>query len=158
MSVQPLIEVLKKLLQLHKSLYQISLEKTEAIKKGNIEALNALIKNEQKHITAIQMMDKERTIHISRLFPELNEPTLSECLPRFEQSIREELASIQQELIGKLDELKAVNELNRELLEQSLQYVRLNLDLLMPDELTNYSKGHEQEASLPQVSFFDSKA
>ena len=60
MFVQPLIDILEKLLQLHKSLYQLSLEKTEVLKKGDIDALNLIIKNEKTHINAIQVIEKER--------------------------------------------------------------------------------------------------
>ena len=158
MSVQPLIEVLKKLVQLHKSLYQLSLEKTEAIKTGKIDVLNSLIKNEQKHITAINMMEKQRITIITKFFPDQKEPTLAECMQQMEPTDRDLLTSIQKDLVETIEELKAVNALNQELLEQSLQYVRLNLDLLMPDELPNYKGKPEEEALLPQFSFFDSKA
>ena len=158
MFVQPLIDILEKQLHLHKSLYQLSLEKTEVLKKGDIDALNLIIKNEKTHINAIQVIEKERKEWMSKWFPEREEMTLADCLPHFDQSDREKITSIQQELIVELDQLKAVNGLNRELLEQSLQFASLNLELLLPKELSNYTKENDEEDPLPHYSLFDSKA
>lgn len=158
LSAQPLIEILEKLLKLHKSLYQIALEKTEVIKKGDIEALNLLMKNEQTHINAITMIDKEREKILSKLLPDREETTLTDCLPLFPESDKDKLASLQKKLTNQLDQLKSVNGLNQELLEQSLQYVYFNLDLFLPNDLENYSKDNDEEPPLPNLSLFDSKA
>jgi len=155
---EPLIEILEKLLKLHKSLRQLGIEKTNVIKQGKVEELQALMKNERSHISAIQMVEKERQKMISELIPDKEEATLAQCLPLFEPSDREKISAIQQELIVELVELQAVNGLNQELLEQSLQWVHLNLDLLLPDDQPNYKKEHHEEDSLPQISLFDSKA
>lgn len=149
---------MEKQLHLHKSLYQLSLEKTEVLKKGDIDALNLIIKNEKTHINAIQVMEKERKEWMSKWFPEREEMILADCLPHFDQADREKITSIQHELIVELDQLKAVNGLNRELLEQSLQYTSLNLELLLPKELSNYTKENDEEDPLPHYSLFDSKA
>lgn len=158
MQTEPLIEVLEKLLKLHISLHQLGMEKTNVIKKGKVEELQALMKNERSHISAIQIVEKERKKLIAELIPDKVEPTLAQCLPLFEPSDREKISAIQQELLVELAELKAVNSLNQELLEQSLQWVNLNLDLLLPDDQPNYKKAHHEEDSLPQISLFDSKA
>ena len=80
---------MEKQLHLHKSLYQLSLEKTEVLKKGDIDALNLIIKNEKTHINAIQVIEKERKEWMSKWFPEREEMTLADCLPHFDQSDRE---------------------------------------------------------------------
>ena len=149
---------MEKQLHLHKSLYQLSLEKTEVLKRGDIDALNLIIKNEKIHINAIQVIEKERKKWMTKCFPERKEMTLADCLPHFAQTDREKVTSIQQDLIVELDQLKAVNGLNRELLEQSLQFASLNLELLLPKELSNYTKENDEEDPMPQYSLFDSKA
>ena len=149
---------MEKQLHLHKSLYQLSLEKTEVLKKGDIDALNLIIKNEKTHINVIQVIEKERKEWMSKWFPEREEMTLADCLPHFDQADREKITSIQHELIVELDQLKVVNGLNRELLEHSLQFASLNLELLLPKELSNYTKENDEEDPLPHYSLFDSKA
>lgn len=153
---QPLFKILDKLLKLHKSLYQIATEKTEVLKKGDLEALNTLMKNEQSHISAIQMVEKERVKLMQELLPGKKEATLQECLTLFERNEREELEALQEGLTHQLLKLKTVNDLNQQLLEQSLQLVSLNLDLLVPNNPANYSK--DEEDDMPNLSIFDSKA
>ena len=57
-----------------------------------------------------------------------------------------------------LRELKDINELNQQLIQQSLQFVNLQLDLLLPNELDNYSKEQAGQEPMPKLSLFDSKA
>jgi hypothetical protein len=149
---------LEKQLQLHKSLYQLSLEKTEVLKKGDIDAIILIIKNEKTHINAIQVIEKERKEWMSKWFPDREKMALADCLPHFDQSDREKITSIHQEFVVELDQLKVANGLNRELLEQSLQFASLNLELLLPKELSNYTKENDEEDPMPQYSLFDSKA
>ena len=78
---------MEKLLKLHKSFLQLSKEKTDILKKGDMDALQLLIRNEQKHISAISMMDKERQKVVVGLFPDQPNLTITECIPHLE-SIR----------------------------------------------------------------------
>lgn len=152
----PLMKILEKLLKLHKSLYQIAVEKTEVIKKGDLDALQTLLKNEQSHISAIQMVEKERGKMIAEMLPDHLNPTLNDCIPFFESDEKAKVMTLQGELVDLLTELKSVNELNQQLLEQSLQFVSLNIDLLLPNNPTNYSKEEVEEG--PELHLFDSKA
>lgn len=158
MSAQPLIEILEKLLKLHKSLHGLALEKTEIIKKGNLDELNSLINREKKHITAIEKMEKDRASIVAKLLPDQATATLKDCLSIFEKTERERLQELREELIFKINELRNVNSLNQDLLQLSQQFVELNLDLLLPRDLPNYSKTSEDEQPLTNVSIFDSKA
>ncbi|SID91741.1 FlgN protein [Mycobacteroides abscessus subsp. abscessus] len=45
-----------------------------------------------------------------------------------------EIVELQQALIDQLKDLKEINELNQELIHLSMQYVTMNLDLLMPND------------------------
>ena len=60
-SAQELTNIMEKLLKLHQSFLQLSKEKTDILKKGDMDALQSLLRNEQKHISAISIIDKERT-------------------------------------------------------------------------------------------------
>ena len=51
-----------------------------------------------------------------------------------------------------------INGLNQQLIQQSLQFVNLQLDLLLPNELDNYSKEQDGQEPMPKLSLFDSKA
>ena len=78
---------MEKLLKLHQSFLQLSKEKTDILKKGDMDALQSLLRNEQKHISAISIIDKERQKTVAGLFPGQPNLTITECIPQLE-SIR----------------------------------------------------------------------
>ena len=115
-----------------------------------MDALQLLLRNEQKHISAISIIDKERQKTVAGLFPDQPNLTITECIPQLEiSSEQESIVAIQEQLMQVLRELKDINELNQQLIQQSLQFVNLQLDLLLPNELDNYSK--EQAGQEPYV-------
>ncbi len=136
MTQQSIKTILGQQIKLHKSLLELTKRKTAVIKENDIEQLNQLIKDEQKHIQAIGALEtKRQQLH-----------TNENC-----QSEKEELLQV-------IIELKSVNELNQDLLTQSMQLVSLNLDLLMPQpDSFNYSK-EDSEDDQPVRSMFDSQA
>ncbi|OXT16875.1 hypothetical protein B9K06_12865 [Bacillus sp. OG2] len=158
MSVHPLTLVLQKQLKLHKSLYGLGLEKTDILKEGSLEGLNELLKKEQKHLTAIGQLEKERAQIVSSIVPDAEQAVLNDCLPLMPEKDRVEIAELQQALTDQLKDLKEINELNQELIHLSMQYVTMNLDLLMPNDMDNYKKQQDGEDTAPSISLFDSKA
>ena len=158
MSAQELTNVMEKLLKLHHSFLQLSKEKTDILKKGDMDALQSLLRNEQKHISAISIIDKERQKIVTGLFPGQPNLTITECIPHLESTEQESIVAIQDQLMQVLRELKDINELNQQLIQQSLQFVNLQLDLLLPNELDNYSKEQAGQEPMPKLSLFDSKA
>jgi hypothetical protein len=158
MRAQPLIDILEKVLKLHKSLFQLALEKTEVIKSGDVETLTSMMNNEKKHISAIQAIEKERIKLIANILPQHENPTLKDCVTQFDQTEQEKVTILQDQLLIKLSQLKERNELNQELLEQSLRFVELNLDLLLPNDINNYSNKNEDETPISKINLFDSKA
>ena len=149
---------MEKLLKLHQSFLQLSKEKTDILKKGDMDALQLLLRNEQKHISAISIIDKERQKIVAGLFPGQPNLTITECIPHLESTEQESIVAIQDQLMQVLRELKDINELNQQLIQQSLQFVNLQLDLLLPNELDNYSKEQAGQEPMSKLSLFDSKA
>ncbi|MDZ5711475.1 flagellar protein FlgN [Jeotgalibacillus haloalkalitolerans] len=136
MTQQSIKSILHQQLKLHKSLLELAKQKTAVIKENNLDQLNQLIKDEQKHIQAISALETKRQ--------QLN--TL------------EDLQAEKGELLHVIIELKSVNELNQDLLTQSMQLVSLNLDMLMPQpDSINYSK-EDSDDDQPVRSMFDSQA
>jgi FlgN protein len=157
-SAQELTNIMEKLLKLHHSFLQLSKEKTDILKKGDMDALQLLLRNEQKHISAISIIDKERQKTVAGLFPGQPNLTITECIPQLDASEQEKIVTVQEQLIVILEELKDLNQLNQQLIQQSLQFVNLQLDLLLPNELDNYSKEQAGQEPMPKLSIFDSKA
>ncbi|OCA89019.1 flagellar protein FlgN [Pseudobacillus wudalianchiensis] len=159
MSVQSLIETLGKMLQLQKSLFEIANQKTDIIKKGNIEALNQMMKDEQTHLAAIEMLEKVQKKVAIEIIRSEEKQSISECLQFADDAEKMKLKELQEELLNQVTALKEVNSLNQLLLEQSLQFVTLNLDLVLPVEDSSvYTKEMEDDPVMPARSLFDSKA
>jgi hypothetical protein len=158
-----LLNVLEKMVKLQKSLYQIALNKTDVLKADDIEALGQLMKDELKHIKAIEMVNGEREQIQRRLAIELSlSPatiTISDLLQSSILKDKESLKRLQLELVEQTKSLKEINEFNQQLLQQSLNFVNLNLDLVLgQQESSNYTGNSSDEEENTNRSLFDSKA
>lgn len=165
MSAKKLLEALEKLVTLHKSLYELATQKTEVIKEGDIDSLNSIIKDEQKHITAILKIEKEREQEVYKIVSghaiEGEAPTLTDCLNIVDEQDREQLQRVQQQLFSELSKIKELNQLNQQLIHQSLQFVNLSLDLFQPQQqVINYQRPDQPKKKSAETRFsaFDSKA
>lgn len=160
MSSQTLIEAMETLLDLHQQLLAMTIEKTEVLQKNDIETLSKMIREEQKVLTAIQVAEQKRE-KASLLITNQKEATVSDILKELEDAQQERLSELQIALIQVLGELQEANVLNQQLLQYSLQFVNMNLDLLTPEqELPNYTKeqGTANPYSEQKRSMFDSQA
>lgn len=142
-----LINILEKLVKLHKSLYVIAGNKTEVIKKGDIEPLQQIMKDEQAHIMSIQKLEAARQNTVKKLVPELLQPSLADCMERLNQEEAKTVAETADQLKAIIMELKEANTLNQQLLQQSLQFVNVSLNLLKPtNKSINYGKALRGDA------------
>jgi hypothetical protein len=158
-----LLTILEKMVKLQKSLYQIALKKTDILKADDIEALGQLMKDELKHIKAIEMVNREREQIQRQLANELSlRPsaiTISDLLQSSMLKDKESLRRVQLELVEQTQGLKEVNEFNQQLLQQSLNFVNLNLDLVFGQQDSgNYTEDTSNEDEQSNRSLFDSKA
>ncbi|RCW74729.1 flagellar protein FlgN [Saliterribacillus persicus] len=165
MSVQTIVSFLDKLTQLHESLLEISHLKTEKLKAGEIDSLQELIKQEQKHVQAINQVELKRIEAVEgwakshQLNP--NEMTVSMMIEsHVEGTEKDKLEKVTLKLAEVLVTLRAQEELNRQLTEQSLQFVRFSIDMIQPS-IKNINYGNTKKSATDQStnrSVFDSKA
>ena len=164
MSANPIITELTKLLTLQEDLYDKSKEKTEVVKVGDVEGLKSLINEERKLMTSIAAVQKafldqsQRFLHHHGISMET--PTLSDCIGRANDQERQVLTTLQNQIVNKAQQVKKQNELNQQLLKQSLAFVQMSLDLLSPDMGSyNYERtGQNHSYEQPGRSLFDSNA
>lgn len=161
MVVEKLIQTLDKLLQLHQNLYQVALQKTDYLKQNKVEELKELLKKEQMFVQAIKQIETERIQLSAEFLNREHELTLSACIEKAEGEQKGEFEQIASGFSETMDKLKAVNQLNRELTHQALQFVSISLDMLMPQEnITNYQRPDVSNAPTDKLrrSLFDSQA
>jgi flagellar biosynthesis/type III secretory pathway chaperone len=164
MSASALVATLEKLYKLNKSLFDLSIRKTDVIKGGDIEGLDHLLKDEQKHIAAINMVDNERqrvSADYLKTLDLLTEepPTISQCIEYSPPGDQTVLREWQIKLTDLVSQLKERNELNQKLIYQSLQFVNMNLSAMQPqDQQSTYARPNGEKKAPVQRSIFDSQA
>ncbi|WP_328211819.1 flagellar protein FlgN [Brevibacillus centrosporus] len=145
--MEMLYELLDNLIQLHKAMYTLSTHKKDVLIKGNVDELVAITRQEQKLIKGVTAAETARLNVVRELTAEkgftLQEGTLAELI-KLTTSAEEKtrLTTCRNELSRIVYELRDANELNQQLLKQSLSFVNANLDLLLdtPEEDFIYRK------------------
>ncbi|WML46885.1 flagellar protein FlgN [Neobacillus sp. PS3-34] len=134
-----LLAAMGKLLKLHRSLRELADKKTDIVKKGDMDALTQLLKEEQAHITAISKLESERQNLAAAIVPAVDKPSVSDCLTVLHGEEKIMLEQMRSELVEIVFQIQQKNELNQQLIYQSLQFVNLSLDLIAPQpEEFNY--------------------
>lgn len=158
MSEGTIIDALTKLVKLHKSLQSITERKTESIVNNDMEALSTLLKEEQLHMKAVRTMEVQIKSAITTATGNDN-ATVSDYLETLEEDNQQVIERLQHDLIQTIGKLKEQNDLNQALLEESLAFVQVSMDLLTPDpESYNYGGNEDDEHLSVGRSAFDSKA
>lgn len=163
MTIQKIVEHLEKLNQLNESLLAISKQKTDFVKKSQIDEFNELLMKERKHAQAIDQVEAKRVALTEQWFhehaPNAEEQTISHLIELTDdEEMKKKLEEIFEKLVMNLALLKQQEQLNRELIEQSLQFINLSLEMYEPQSKNiNYNQSNKSEQR-QQTSMFDSKA
>ncbi|WP_188454139.1 flagellar protein FlgN [Virgibacillus oceani] len=162
MSVQPIIQSLEKLVTLHESLLNVSQQKTQVMKEGSVEKLQPLLIKERKHVQALEQAEAKRQQDVDKWFAEQqisNEhATITAMLEVLaNENERDELEKITVSLTEVITKLKGQEQLNQALINQSMQFVQLSLDMLNPS-IKNMNYGKKEDTDTIKRSVFDSKA
>lgn len=128
-----------------------------------MEQLSKLLMKERKYIQEVGQVEQEREKIVEQVFQNLNinheEKTVTVILEHIERiDDKQKLEKAVTELLEIIIELRRSEKLNRDLIEQSMQFVQLSLDLLQPsDRNINYQKETKNQSHIKR-SVFDSKA
>ncbi|WP_163099302.1 flagellar protein FlgN [Peribacillus alkalitolerans] len=165
MSTDRIIHAMTKLNKLHRSLNELAIQKSDIVKAGDMEALNRMLQEEQKHVKAIETVEKERVVAATEFLESKGqhsiEPTVSNCLLYMDESTQHLLEVLKNQLLDEISSLKEWNELNQQLIYQSLQFVNVTLDMLRPQPVQNLNYERPQHMKANSNGFkgsFDSKA
>lgn len=160
MSSEVLISSMEKLIKLHKSLYELAVRKTDIVAQGDLDALNQLVADENKHVSAINKIEKERSSIVAEIVPNIENATITDCLEQMSEQDKLQIQKSRDELLNILAELKNRNTLNQQLIRQSLQFVNMNISLLIPQpENFNYGPpANTTKKAGAQHGLFNSKA
>lgn len=163
-TIDAVINVMNETINVHRKVLELSKEKTEYIKTGDMEQLSKILVKERKHVQEMEQIEQKREKIVEQTFnhfniPDEKEKTVSVLLDHVvHPEEKQRLETVVTELLEVIIELRRSEQLNRELLEQSMQFVQLSLELLQPSERKiNYQKNDKNQVRSNR-SVFDSKA
>ncbi|WP_040952406.1 flagellar protein FlgN [Gorillibacterium massiliense] len=166
MTTQALVTCLEELIGLHESLWQLARDKTDVLVRNQVDELNRLVNKETQSIRKIAEWESKRKEAVAdflkqkgfRPDPAITMTELSKLVSDREEKRRlQELQGALQDIAARI---QATNERNKRLIEHSLEFVELSLDLLTAPEADEmvYQDPRSSQQSGKRVVRFDTKA
>lgn len=132
--VSSVIEILGNEYDYYKDMLELSKSKKKIIVEGKVAELDKMVKLEQNMIFNIGQLERKREEAVARLCKdmELNSgiTNISELMQVLQPEHKKQLEDMQLKLRGILSELKTINDINGQLIEQSLEYIDYSINLL----------------------------
>ena len=148
---------------MHERLLDCSKEKTEVIKEGSAEKLQALLAKEHQLIRLLEQTEQKRQELVENWFSQQRLPKTKNdhykyvrIIHRSDPELATKLESLTVDLTEKITELKNQEQLNRALIEQSMMFIQMSLNLLSPT-IDQYNYG-QLDNKVVDRSVFDSRA
>lgn len=167
MIMNMLYELLENLQNLHQALFTLAVEKKDVLIKGSTDGLIRTMQQEQKLVKAIEAVETARVQCMEKLLTERHYPvsvkTLDDLI-KITTSADEKsrLSTLREELLRIVTELRSANELNQQLLQQSLSFVEMSLDFITepPEDDYIYRKpnGHSSTGYANHNFYLNKKA
>ncbi|UJF33230.1 flagellar protein FlgN [Paenibacillus hexagrammi] len=166
MSIESVISIMREQIDLHDSLLTLGHQKKAVLINNEVALLNQIVLKESKLIKQIEALEKQRMMEISSFLlsrgfnpnPKITITDLIRVVFKAEDKVK--LQEHQRELFGKIQELQKVNELNQQMIRQSLSFIDYSLNVLVGDQGDEllYSNPMHQQSQLKRNGYFDTKA
>lgn len=164
--MEAILQALDRQIDVHRALLKLSRQKRDAIVHNRIDELSRITGNENKLIKLAEELEAARIEAVNAYMRSkqlyvtaaITVSTLIRFVVRLED--KEALTKRQQELVRLIEELRRENDLNRQLIQQSLAFIQYSLDLLVvPDDQDAVYRNPSQSVSTAARStLFDTKA
>jgi flagellar biosynthesis/type III secretory pathway chaperone len=131
--INAIIDILRSEHGYYNDLVELSRSKKDIIIEGKVAELDKIVKLEQNMIFSIGQLEKEREDEVAKLCKALDmnssQLTVSELAKVLKPELKNKLEDIQDKLKKTFSELKAANDVNGQLIEQSLEYIDYSINL-----------------------------
>ena len=162
--IYDLVDVLEAQKECYEGLIILATYKTEAVAQKKLEVLSQVVEREEAFIGRVQLLDKQREALLKDIAIvtgiNYSHLTIHQLIDKMgkDLEVSQKLTSIRQELLKLLETLHRQNEINKQVLNQSLEFTEFAINAIKTTKLTeahaNYVKpGTEQEERA--VSFYD---
>lgn len=166
--IDELMNTLEKEIEEYQQLLELSMQKTGIIIKGNIAELQEMVEKEQEIVERINLLEKKRIENTNDVAIVISRPAESLTLTRLTElmesqpEVKRRLQRIHDGLQDTLGRMARVNDMNKGLLQESLDLV--NFDITLMNSLkqapitANYDKSaYNTEVHLAGKASFDTK-
>ncbi len=151
--MEELIVVLEKERDIYQSLIPISEKKTLALVKSDLKALQTVTDEEQRLLDQVYAADKKREQIIANMGVVLNKDpkeldltTLAKLMGKQPEE-KKKLSQLHDSLRLVMKRLVAVNEKNKELIENSLEMIEFNMNFIQSTRMSPGSNNYNRNAS-----------
>ncbi|XEC97530.1 flagellar protein FlgN [Paenibacillus tarimensis] len=160
-----ILQTLERQSELYGQLLKTAKEKTPVLIRNDMEQLNSILQKERKLIAEAESLERDRMLHTNRHFAQVGiwsrTNTLRDLIVTVSNPEQKKLLlQKQKELSELLQSLQKDNELNQQLVQQSLAFINYSIDLMIDDPAEDVVYRHPQKA-FPGNSrnrMFDTKA
>jgi hypothetical protein len=161
-TVNELLTILEAEEALYRDLKKISDKKTDIIVKGKVTELENLVKLEQSLVLQLGKLEDKREELVSFISEKLNinssDLSISRLMEYAEENQVDTFKSIQEKMKSTIYSLKAVNQLNSNLIRNSLEYIDFSINLVTAAAATDNNYGNSGQVNNPDKrSFFDAR-
>lgn len=164
-SLQLLINNLSKIYDLQLDMKKLVKHKKDILINGKIDELSKIVQQESVWIKQIKDLEEDRIKIISKLAEGSSiastDSTITDLINNnlISSPEKEQLKDIHDKLKNLLEEIKKENEINSQLIKQSLNFVSHSLKTITqePAQPLTYSKSTVQPKSISNTGIFDKK-
>lgn len=160
-----ILEIVERELQIYEEIFKLSEEKRKALVEGKATELDRIVRAEQKFTSEVIGLEKKRdqilqeAVTSGVIGPE--DTTVSNLVKNMEPELSEELQSKSVALVDLLGKIRKLNDLNGELIKQSLDYIEYTVNIISStSQATNLMYGNaslDEKKAGAKKTFFDSK-
>lgn len=160
---EKIIEILAKEHSYYKDLLELSNKKKSIVIEGKVSELDKIVRVEQNMIFDLGQLEKIREQELQRLCTALQlegRTNVGELVKHLPEHLSEQLKTLQKELGATIVDLQNANNINGELIQQSLDYIEYSVNMItsvgpvnsLYEDVRGLSKGTENKKRL-----FDTK-
>ncbi|MFX3631592.1 MAG: flagellar protein FlgN [Candidatus Pristimantibacillus sp.] len=166
MAFRELVQSLEEMLMLYQTLYELGLKKKDQIIKNEMNEMTASLSKESKLLKLMNENENARRAIVIQIQRDLGfRPRLHVTLSDISKMVtnpddKQEITKLQQELNVVVTNLRKLNELNQQLIQQSIEFVEFSLDTMFgaPDEEVVYKNPALQPQGSKRTGLFDTRA
>lgn len=164
--VYELLDILEQQKECYEGLLTLANYKTESVKNKELQLLTQIVEKEEEFIGRINLLDKKRESLLKDIALvtglKYKEITLTKLVDKMGKDLDVSVAliKIRTQLLELMEQLKAQNQINKMIIEESLDYVNFTINAIKSTKMTqipvNYGRPGEEE-TLQTRSLFDQR-